>query len=83
MPRPERPNQEPGFMIVPRDYPLGHSENEARRLADQATLFEDLTEDVLRRAGLRPGMGVLDLGCGVGDVSLLAARMVGGRGAGR
>lgn len=62
------------------DYPLGHSEAEIRRLAAQAAFYEDLTEDVLRRAGLRPGMRVLDLGCGVGDVSLLAGRMVGAEG---
>jgi hypothetical protein len=46
-------------------------------LAAQATFFEDLTGDVLRRAGIGPGMHVLDLGCGVGDVSFLAGGMVG------
>lgn len=68
-------------MSESKDYPLGYSEQEARRLADQGALLEDLTEDVLRRAGLRQGMQVLDIGCGVGDVSLLAARMVGSDGA--
>ena len=58
-------------------YPLGYSEDEARRLASQAAFLEDLTADVLRRAGIGSGMEVLDLGCGVGDVSVLAARMVG------
>ena len=52
-----------------------------RRLAAQAALFEDLTEDMLRRADLHAGMQVLDVGCGVGDVSLLAARIVGPSGA--
>jgi len=61
-------------------YPLGYSESEAQRLAKQAAFFEDLTEDVLRRAGIAAGMHVLDLGCGVGDVSFLAARMVGADG---
>jgi ubiquinone/menaquinone biosynthesis C-methylase UbiE len=60
-----------------QDYPLGYSEQEARRLADQGAFLEDLTEDALRRAGLVPGMSVLDIGCGVGDVSFLAARLVG------
>lgn len=60
-----------------QDYPLGYSEEEARRLADQGALLEDLTQDVLRRAGLAQDMRVLDIGCGVGDVSLLAARIVG------
>jgi ubiquinone/menaquinone biosynthesis C-methylase UbiE len=58
-------------------YPLGYTEDEARRLVDQAAFFEDLTEEVLRRAGIGSAMQVLDLGCGVGDVSLLTARIVG------
>jgi ubiquinone/menaquinone biosynthesis C-methylase UbiE len=58
-------------------YPLGYSAEEARRLTVQAAMLEDLTADLLRRAGLAPGMRVLDLGCGVGDVSMLAARIVG------
>ena len=62
-------------------YALGYSEDEARRLASQAAFLEDLTADVLRRAGIGSGMEVLDLGCGVGDVSVLAARMVGECGA--
>ena len=36
-------------------YPLGYSEDEARRLAAQGAFFEDLTGDVLRRAGIGPG----------------------------
>ena len=51
-----------------------------RRLADQGALLEPFTADVLRRAGLGEGMRVLDVGCGVGDVSLLAAKMVGAGG---
>ena len=58
-------------------YPLGYSAAEARRLEVQARYLEDLTADVFRRAGITPGMHILDIGCGVGDVSLLAARMVG------
>jgi ubiquinone/menaquinone biosynthesis C-methylase UbiE len=68
-------------MIEPNDnYPLGYTEDEARRLAAQAAFFEDLTGDVFRRAGIGPDMHVLDLGCGVGDVSFLAAGMVGAAG---
>ena len=63
-----------------QDYPLGYSTQEAERLESQAARLEELTEDVLRRAGLRRGMQVLDIGSGVGDVSLLAAKMVGNDG---
>ncbi|TGQ48085.1 MULTISPECIES: class I SAM-dependent methyltransferase [unclassified Mesorhizobium] len=58
-------------------YTLGYSEGEFKRLQLQGDFVRDLTEDVLRRAGLKQGMRVLDLGCGVGDVSLLAGQLVG------
>jgi ubiquinone/menaquinone biosynthesis C-methylase UbiE len=63
-----------------QDYPLGYSAQESQRLADQAALIEETTADVLRRAGLRLGMQVLDIGSGAGDVSLLAAGIVGSDG---
>jgi ubiquinone/menaquinone biosynthesis C-methylase UbiE len=63
-----------------RPYALGYSDSEFRRLERQAEFIRDLTEDVLRHAGLAPGMHVLDVGCGVGDVSMLAATMVGATG---
>jgi SAM-dependent methyltransferase len=58
-------------------YVLGHADVEVRRLLLQARLYDDHTEQALRLAGLRPGMRVLDLGCGPGDVSFVAARLVG------
>src|SRR3954468_7965971 len=58
-------------------YVLGHADAELQRLAEQAAFYADLTEDAFRRAGLAPGMRVLDVGCGAGDVSLLAATLVG------
>ncbi|MFE0753657.1 class I SAM-dependent methyltransferase [Inquilinus sp. NPDC058860] len=59
------------------EYALGHSESEIQRLMLQATVLRPITERLLHAAGLRPGMRVLDLGCGAGDVSLLAAEIVG------
>jgi hypothetical protein len=58
-------------------YVLGHSKSELRRLARQGAIFSDLTLDLLRRAGIKPGMRVLDVGCGAGDVSLIVAELVG------
>lgn len=59
------------------EYVLGHSAAELRRLIEQAAFFGELTADIFRRAELAPGMSVLDIGCGVGDVAFLAASMVG------
>jgi SAM-dependent methyltransferase len=50
---------------------------EERRLIAQARLFDPLTERLFRTAGLASGMRVLDLGSGVGDTAMLAARIVG------
>lgn len=58
-------------------YVLGHSEQELARLERQSEIFGRETRELLRRAGLKPGMHVLDVGCGVGDVSMIAAEMVG------
>lgn len=58
-------------------YVLGHSDAELERLERQAALFAPITREVLLRAGLGSGSRVLDLGCGPGDVSFLAAQIVG------
>src|SRR5262249_26099103 len=62
------------------DYILGHSDREIRRLIFQAALLRPITERLMRDAGIGPGMRVLDCGCGAGDVSMLAAELVGGSG---
>jgi ubiquinone/menaquinone biosynthesis C-methylase UbiE len=62
-------------------YILGHSDAELRRLMLQAAILKPITGRLLREAGLQPGMRVLDIGCGTGDVSLLAAELVGPSGA--
>lgn len=63
------------------DYPIAHTREELERLVQQGSFIGDLTEQVLHKAGLAPGMRVLDVGCGAGDVSFLAAKFVGPKGA--
>lgn len=61
-------------------YVLGNTAQEQERLKLQGKFLEKWTEQFLLSAGVDPGMNVLDLGCGMGDVSLLAARLVGATG---
>jgi ubiquinone/menaquinone biosynthesis C-methylase UbiE len=64
-------------MSVPANYVLGQSTYEQERLMLQARILRPYTERFFRAAGLEPGMRVLDLGSGVGDVALLAGDIVG------
>lgn len=59
------------------DYALGHTDDEMRRLANQAKLIDPITRRFLEAAGLKAGMRVLDIGSGAGDVALLVAAIVG------
>ena len=59
------------------DYALGSTDAEHERLILQAARLAPLTERLFREAGIGPGQRVLDLGSGVGDVAMLAARLVG------
>jgi ubiquinone/menaquinone biosynthesis C-methylase UbiE len=59
----------------------GHSERELDRLSIRARMYEPFTRQLFREAGLLPGMRVLDVGCGSGDVALLASELVGPTGA--
>ena len=58
-------------------YALGHSEQELQRLSRQGQAFEPFTRQLFEQAGIRPGMRVLDVGCGSGDVAFLAANLTG------
>ena len=62
-------------------YVLGHSEQELQRLHRQALLIEPATRLFLGEGGIGPGMHVLDVGSGAGDVALLVAELVGETGA--
>jgi SAM-dependent methyltransferase len=61
-------------------YVLATGEAAAYRLRLLHSLYGPGTRRVLLEAGLRPGMGVADLGCGVGMVTALLADLVGPRG---
>jgi ubiquinone/menaquinone biosynthesis C-methylase UbiE len=65
----------------PSDYPLGNTDAEHERLIWQAARVAPITERLFREAGIGPGQRVLDIGSGVGDVAMLAARLVGPSGA--
>ena len=41
---------------------------------------DEMTERMLDDAGIEPGMRVLDIGCGMGAVSLMLSRRVGNQG---
>src|SRR5215467_15035357 len=56
---------------------LGHTQTEIRRFVEQASIVRPVTERLLCAAGIASGMRVLDLACGIGDVSFLAAELVG------
>ena len=61
-------------------YVMGHSKHERERLVGQSRLFGSFTRELFLDAGITKGMRVLDVGCGVGDVSLLCADLVGPKG---
>jgi len=61
-------------------YVLGSAPREMERLITQSQILQPITKRLLTEAGLTHGMRVLDLGCGAGDVSFLAAKIVGSQG---
>ena len=59
------------------EYVLGHTNAEQLRLIRQARVLAPFTNRLFRDAGIASGMRVLDVGCGMGDVTMLAAQLVG------
>ena len=68
-----KPNADP-------TYTMGRSEEETELLISQSLLYEGVTLRFFREAGIGPGMKVLDIGSGAGDVSLALAGLVGPEG---
>jgi SAM-dependent methyltransferase len=65
-------------MLTPSpEYALGSTDSEHERLIKQASRLAPLTERTFLDAGIGPGQRVLELGSGMGDVAMLAARLVG------
>lgn len=58
-------------------YVFGHSTTETDRLLRQARIFGPSTRRLFEDAGIAPGMSVIDVGSGAGDVSLILADLVG------
>ena len=67
-------------MSQPPQYVLGHTDQELERLIEQARLIDPITRRFFLEAGIAPGMQVLDVGSGAGDVSFLAAELIGAAG---
>ena len=63
------------------DYVLGYTDEEHERLIRQAARLAPVTEAFFREAGIGAGQRVLDVGSGVGDVTMLLGRLVGRAGA--
>lgn len=61
-------------------YLLAHTKEEIRRLEHQARFVESISRNLFTRAGIAPGMKVLDTGSGGGDLALLLAEYVGPEG---
>ena len=62
------------------EYVLGHDDPEMERLKLQAQVIAEVSRRLIRKCGIEPGMQVLEIGCGVGDLSMLLAEAVGSSG---
>jgi SAM-dependent methyltransferase len=58
-------------------YGTGIGEDEVARLEAGGAALAQATRMIFAEAGIRPGMRVLDLGCGAGDAAFVAADLVG------
>jgi ubiquinone/menaquinone biosynthesis C-methylase UbiE len=65
---------------VNHPYVLDRTDRELDRLDLQGILYRDATRRAVTGCGIATGMRVLDVGCGTGDVTRLAATLVGSSG---
>ena len=56
-------------------YPIGETDSQTRRLITQAQLYNPFDSRFLSSGRHQQGMKVLELGSGVGDVSLVLAEL--------
>jgi len=80
MSHPSEPSGRPAGSQADPAYALAPSRAEYERLSRQAAFLRGTTEQLFRAAGLEPGMRILEVGSGAGDVALLAAELVGPEG---
>ncbi len=66
-----------GTEMARGDYILGHSEHALQRLMRQSDFWAEHSRVFFQRTGLRPGMRVLDLGCGWAGFAAYAAERYG------
>ena len=64
----------------PDGYVHARDADEYQRLCEQALMWQRATDEVLDRAGLKPGMSCLDVGSGPGVVMRQMAERVGPQG---
>jgi cyclopropane fatty-acyl-phospholipid synthase-like methyltransferase len=72
--------EEHTMSALQEQYALGRSPHEYARLGRQAEILKPMTRRFFAEAGIEPGMRVLDLGSGAGDICMLLAEMVGSGG---
>ena len=71
----------PGHVIADQDYVLGTEDAEITRLGIQHRVWRPYVLDAWARAGIEPGMKVVDVGAGPGFVTIDLAEQVGRDGA--
>lgn len=67
-------------MTKPKDYALAVGDISRERYEIFAYLYNPFSLEFLRQKNIKDGMRVLDVGCGIGDMTCELAKLVGGKG---